>query len=67
MSSKEYINPKSEKSEIIICPYCKGTGTNVEEKRKNWDETDYIVNDCYLCKGKRVVVQKITTEYLGVE
>jgi hypothetical protein len=46
--------------------YCNGLGYEVEEKRINWNETDYIRKQCYLCKGKRVVNKKITTEYLEV-
>lgn len=62
-----YINKKSEDITIVVCPYCNGLGYETVSKRISWDETDYNRVQCYLCKGKRVVRRKITTEYLEVE
>jgi DnaJ-class molecular chaperone len=67
MNLTKYVNKKTEQEEIIVCPYCKGTGEDIEENRVSWDETEYIHKECYLCKGKRVVKRKITTEYLEIK
>ncbi len=64
---KGFINRKSEQSEIVICPYCKGKGFEVEAKRINWNEIDYNNKGCYLCQGKRVVNKIVTTEFLVVD
>lgn len=67
MDFSNYIEEKTEIEEIIVCPYCKGLGHTIEEKRVTFYETDYIKHQCYLCKGKRVVNKKVTTEYLVIE
>jgi hypothetical protein len=66
MNSAKYVKEKQEQEEIIVCPFCMGSGEDVEEKRVSWDETDYIHRECYLCAGKRVVKRVITTEYKTV-
>ena len=61
------LDRKSVEVEIVICPNCKGVGYKIDEKRVGWDETEYTSNECYLYKGKRVVVKKVTIEHLEVK
>lgn len=67
MNLNKYVDKKKLNEEILLCPYCNGLGYEIEEKRVHWDETEYTRKECYLCKGKRVVNKKVTTEYLVVE
>lgn len=48
------------KSEIILCPKCKGTGA--EEERSSAYDTKKV--KCPYCSGNRVVVEKTVHENL---
>lgn len=53
-------------NDLILCPACNGKGYEIISERINAYETDEFREECYLCKGKRVVCKKITTEYLEI-
>ncbi|WP_297419130.1 hypothetical protein [Clostridium sp.] len=50
-------------SKIIMCPECKGEG-QVDERVSLYD-SEY--KECPYCKGKRVVLEKTTTEHKSIE
>lgn len=51
------------KTEIIICPRCSGTGLISWEERVSVDDDETHYKVCPTCRGHRVVKKKITIDY----